>query len=465
MIKAVIFDMDGVLIDADVWHFRALNTALADVHFSPISWEDHLAVYKGRPTREKLALLTERKGLNPAQHAAIAARKQELTEAIVAEACVPDPEKVEMLRALRARGLRIAVCSNARRESVRRMLTGAGLTEGVELFLSNEDVERPKPDPEIYRTAFDRLGLRADDCVVVEDSDVGRAAAYASGAVVCEVADPSEVNLYRVLATIRDAERVNVVIPAAGRGSRFEEAGYVHPKPLIDVLGRPMIEHVLDNLGGVGRPVVLLQGDHLRRYRADGVVRHCAPDAEVVPVDGITEGAACTVLLAAEHIDGPGELVLANSDQIVDVDVAAFVAEMRASGADGGIMTFRATESKWSFARVGEDGLVAEVAEKRPISDQATVGIYWFRHGSAFVRCARRMIEQDLRVNGEFYVCPVFNELIAEGGAVRVWEIDRAQMHGTGTPEDLEAYLAHRGREVAQPRGGAGAQQQRVVQV
>jgi NDP-sugar pyrophosphorylase family protein len=319
----------------------------------------------------------------------------------------------------------------------------------MEFFLSNEDVADAKPAPEIYVTAMARLGLHPSACVIVEDSEVGRAAAHASGAVVCEVADPSEVNLYRVLGTVREAERVNVVIPAAGRGSRFEEAGYVHPKPLIDVEGRPMIDRVLDDLREVGRPIVLLQEEHIRRYRADAVIEHAAPDARIVPVSGITEGAACTVLLAEELIDGPSELVLANSDQVVDADVAAFVALMREQGADGGIMTFQATESKWSFAKVGSDGIVTEVAEKRPISDQATVGIYWFRHGSAFVRCARRMIERDVRVNGEFYVCPVFNELIAEGGIVRTFEIDRSAMHGIGTPEDLDAFLARRPAAVA----------------
>jgi HAD superfamily hydrolase (TIGR01509 family) len=449
MIQAVLFDMDGVLIDADEWHYRALNTALADVHFSTITRQEHLAVYKGLPTRRKLAMLTERKGLQPALHDVIAARKQELSEAIIAECSVPDPEKLEMLRALSASGLRLVVCSNARRESVRRMLTGAGMLDRMEFFLSNEDVADAKPAPEIYVTAMARLGLHPSACVIVEDSEVGRAAAHASGAVVCEVADPSEVNLYRVLGTVREAERVNVVIPAAGRGSRFEEAGYVHPKPLIDVEGRPMIDRVLDDLREVGRPIVLLQEEHIRRYRADAVIEHAAPDARIVPVSGITEGAACTVLLAEELIDGPSELVLANSDQVVDADVAAFVALMREQGADGGIMTFQATESKWSFAKVGSDGIVTEVAEKRPISDQATVGIYWFRHGSAFVRCARRMIERDVRVNGEFYVCPVFNELIAEGGIVRTFEIDRSAMHGIGTPEDLDAFLARRPAAVA----------------
>jgi HAD superfamily hydrolase (TIGR01509 family) len=444
VIKAIIFDMDGVLVDADPWHFQTLNVALGDHHFASISWDEHMAIYKGLPTRRKLELLTERKRLDRSWHDGIAARKQELTEALVGEACLPDPEKLEMLRALRARGLRIAVCSNARRETVRRMLAGARILEHVEFFLSNEDVVAPKPDPEIYASAFARLGVRASECVIVEDSPVGRAAAQASGAVVCAVEGPDEVNLYRVLNTVREADQVNVVIPAAGRGSRFAEAGYVHPKPLIDVEGRPMIELVLRDLRNVGRPVVLLQEEHIDRYCADAVIRHSSAAARIVPVSGLTEGAACTVLLAEEHIDNPSELVLANSDQVVDCDVAAFVEAMRESGADGGIMTFRATEPKWSFAKTGADGVVTEVAEKNPISDQATVGIYWFRHGSAFVRAAKRMIAHDTRVNGEFYVCPVFNELIAEGGVVRTWEIDRGQMHGVGTPEDLAAYLARR---------------------
>lgn len=449
MIKAVIFDMDGVLIDADEWHYRALNVALSEIHFSKISWEEHLDEYKGLPTRRKLAMLTERKGLDPQLHDMIAARKQNLTEAIVSECSAPDPEKIEMMRALAARGLRIAVCSNARRETVRRMLAGAELIDFVEFFLSNEDVTLPKPDPEIYHAGFARLGLSASDVVIVEDSAVGRAAAHAADGIVCEVQGPQDVNLWTVLSTVREAERVNVVIPAAGRGSRFEEAGYVHPKPLIVVEGRPMIELVIDDMRNVGRPIVLMQEDHIRRFRADAVVAHAAPGGLVVPVSGYTEGAACTVLLAADLIDGPSELLLANSDQVVDTDVGAFVARMREQGADAGILTFRASEPKWSFAKLNDDGIVTEVAEKRPISDHATVGIYWFRHGSTFVRCARRMIEQDIRVNGEFYVCPVFNQLIEEGGIVRTLEIDRSQMHGIGTPEDLQAFLAHRAQHAA----------------
>ena len=193
--------------------------------------------------------------------------------------------------------------------------------------------------------------MRPDECVVIEDSDVGKAAATASGAVLCSVNDPADVNYYRVMRTIREADRVNVVIPAAGQGKRFAEVGYQHPKPLIDVEGRPMIDLVLENFRGVGRPIVLLQDRHVEQYCADSLIKSLAPDGEVVGVDGLTEGAACTVLLAEQLIDNANELVLANSDQVVDVSIEAFVREMRDRDADGGILTFRSDHPKWSYAR------------------------------------------------------------------------------------------------------------------
>ena len=445
MIKAVIFDMDGVLVDADKWHFNALNVALQHSDVDPISWQEHLTVYKGIPTRSKLEILTARKGLSPELWDKIHETKQEVTEQIIASFCQPDLEKVEMMRLL-GRDYRVVVCSNAVRHTVETMLDRGGLLPHVDFYLSNQDVERAKPHPEIYLKAFELLGLAPDECVIVEDSDVGKAAAAAAGGVLCSVNDPADVNYYRVMRTLREADRLNVVIPAAGQGKRFAEVGYQHPKPLIDVEGRPMIAWVLENFAGVGRPIVVMQQRHIEQYCADFHVRELAADAEIVPVHGMTEGAACTVLLAEQLIDNGSELVLANSDQYVDVDIAGFVQRMRDRGADGGILTFRDDHPKWSYARTDADGRVIEVAEKVVISDQATVGIYYFRRGADFVAAARRMIEKDARVNGEFYVCPVFNELIAAGATVYVDEIEKSSMHGLGTPEDLEAFLAARRR-------------------
>ena len=130
---------------------------------------------------------------------------------------------------------------------------------------------------------------------------------------------------------------------------------------------------------------------------------------------------------------------MANSDQYVEWDSNEALYEFSASNADGGILSFKATHPKWSFAKTGEDGFVSEVAEKNPISDNATVGIYYWKHGSDYVRYANQMIDKNVRTNNEFYVCPVFNEAIQDGKKVRLKMIDK--MWGIGTPEDLNYFL------------------------
>lgn len=241
---------------------------------------------------------------------------------------------------------------------------------------------------------------------------------------------------------------LNIVVPMAGRGSRFAQVGFRDPKPLIDVLGKPMIEWVVDCLRP-SRPhrfVFLCLEEHLGSTRMREVLERVAPGSAVVPVRGVTEGAACTVLLARDLVDSEDPLMIANSDQYVRFDPDAYLEAM--GEADGLIMTFRNDHPKWSYAKVSPEGLVTEVVEKVVVSDQATVGVYNFRSGHAFVRAAERMIEADLRVNGEFYVAPAYNQMIAEGARVVVHDIEAAggAMHGLGTPEDLEVFLVARGR-------------------
>jgi HAD superfamily hydrolase (TIGR01509 family) len=438
MIKAVIFDLDGVLVDADKWHYEALNKALRQFGYEVISWVEHLTIYKGSPTRKKLDLYSSRKGVSFSVDMLdrIVDAKQQYTEEVIKASCVPVPEKVEMMRLL-IRDYEIIVCSNAIRSSVKLMLDMSGLTPYVEFFLSNQDVQSPKPDPEIYRKAFEMASLEPSECVIVEDSDVGQKAALLSQGILCRVQGPDEVNYYRVLATIIESSRTNIVIPAAGQGKRFAEAGYQHPKPLIDVAGRPMLELVLDNFDNLGRKIVLMQKEHISKYCADTVFSNCT----ILPVNGLTEGAACTVLLAKELIDNEAELIIANSDQRVDTPLAYFIDEMRSVNADAGILTFHSNNPKWSYAEIGKRGRVMYVAEKVVISDQATVGIYYFKHGKDFVKYAEQMISKNIRVNGEFYVAPVFNEFIQAGKDIRTYEIPPSVMHGLGTPEDLQIYL------------------------
>ena len=438
MIKAVIFDLDGVLVDADKWHFEALNDALVAYGYEPISWVEHLTIYKGIPTKKKLEILKERKGVYPIHFDLIAKWKQGVTEAIIDDECRPVPEMVEMMRLLQGK-YRIAICSNAIRSSVELMLEKSNLMPYVDFYLSNEDVIHPKPDPEMYLTAFKRLHFAAEECVIVEDSDVGKKAALASGATLCSVEGPDEVNYYKVLSTIKHADRVNIVIPAAGQGKRFAEAGYVHPKPLIEVEGQPMIEHVMDNFKSIvnGRILVLMQDAHIDKYCAETIL---APHT-ILRVFGLTEGAACTVLLAEDYINDNSELIIANSDQYVEASMPEFIWKMQQKNADAGILTFTSQDPKWSYAKYDRSGQVNIVAEKVVISDQATVGIYYYKHGKDFVKYAKQMIAKNVRVNNEFYVCPVFNEMLAAGKKIFIHQIPERKMHGLGTPEDLKKFL------------------------
>ena len=225
----------------------------------------------------------------------------------------------------------------------------------------------------------------------------------------------------------------------AGAGSRFSKAGYTFPKPLIDVNGKPMIQTVVENINIDANYIFIVQKEHREKYHLDNMLSLIAPDCKIVEVDGVTEGAACTTLLAEEYIDNDQPLFIANSDQWVNWNSLDFIYKMNELNADGGIVTFKATHPKWSFAKLEEFGNVLEVAEKNPISDNATVGYYYWKHGADFVRYAEQMIEKDIRVNGEFYVCPVFNQAIEDGKVIRTHQAK--EMWGLGTPEDLEYYL------------------------
>lgn len=239
--------------------------------------------------------------------------------------------------------------------------------------------------------------------------------------------------------------QINIVIPMAGRGSRFASAGFTTPKPLIPLGGRAMIEWVIENIRPA-RPhrfIFLCLAEHLDRYpEVPAELRRLCPGCEIVPVRTVTEGAACTVLLAREFIDSAEPLMIANSDQIVDLPIDEYLAAADAPDVAGLIMTFWSDHPKWSYCRMRADETVSEVVEKQVVSNEATVGIYNFRAGADFVRAADAMIAADLRVNNEFYVAPCYNQLIAEGAKIVTMKTGReyAGMYGLGIPEDLEFF-------------------------
>ncbi len=237
---------------------------------------------------------------------------------------------------------------------------------------------------------------------------------------------------------------INILIPMAGLGSRFSNAGYKKPKPFIDVAGKPMICRVLDNLLIENAKFYLIaQKEHI--FTEHNLVSQIENDynAKFIPINGLTEGTACTVLFARQFINNNSPLLIANSDQIVDMNIEDFVNDCSKRKLDGSILCFEDPERnpKWSFAKVNADKLVIEVQEKNPISNYATVGIYYFSMGKYFVDSSIDMIINNDRVNNEFYTCPVYNYLIKDSKSIGIYNIDFTQMHGIGTPADLNKYL------------------------
>jgi len=234
---------------------------------------------------------------------------------------------------------------------------------------------------------------------------------------------------------------MKVLIPMAGEGSRFKKEGYTFPKPLIDVNGKPMIQAVVENLDFDCEYIFLIRKQHISQYPGllDSLSRITNDKFKYVEVDGLTEGAACTALLAEDLINNDEDLLIANSDQYIDYEPLNFHMLKNLTNVDGIVFSFNAVHPKWSFVKTNSRGYVTEVAEKKPISNIATCGIYWYRRGSDFVSCAKQMIENNVRVNNEFYIAPVYNELINSGKTLIPFYVNK--MWGIGTPEDLRYFL------------------------
>jgi NDP-sugar pyrophosphorylase family protein len=234
---------------------------------------------------------------------------------------------------------------------------------------------------------------------------------------------------------------MNIVMPMAGRGSRFAERGVTTPKPLIPVRGKPMYAWATDGLplASAKRLIFVCLTEHLAEsgLEADIRTRYADYSPVVIPLGEVTQGQACTVLKAREWIDSDEPLLIFNADTYCPTSIAAAL-EAWGPRVEGALDVFEAAGEKWSFARLEGMDRVVETAEKRRISQWASTGLYYFRRGRDFVRHTLAMIEANERSNNEFYVAPVYNRLIAAGGDVRANKIDRVWV--LGTPEDLDHF-------------------------
>lgn len=450
MIKVIIFDLDGVLVDTKMIHYEALNLALEKFKFKKISINDHIKNFDGLPTFKKLEILNKKIGLPKKEFSKINEYKQKITSKILKKKIKKNNKLINLFKFLH-KDHKIAVATNAVRSTLNICLNKLELNKYIDYKLSNEDVNQPKPNPEIYLRIFLHFGVYPSNALVFEDSHYGREAAVSSGAQLYPIKEIKDLNAKSIKLFLNSKKtnhinniswednKMNVLIPMAGAGKRFADAGYIFPKPLIEINNKPMIQWVIESLNLKANYIFIIQKEHQKKYNIRSVLNILQPNCKIIELDHVTEGAACTTLLAKKFINNSDPLIIANSDQYIKWNSSKAIYDFSSKNLDGAILTFEAIHPKWSYAKCDEQGFVTEVAEKKVISKNATVGVYYWKHGSSYVSSAEKMIKKNIRVNNEFYVCPVYNEFILEKKKVKVYNVD--EMQGLGTPEDLNNFL------------------------
>ena len=237
---------------------------------------------------------------------------------------------------------------------------------------------------------------------------------------------------------------MNVLLLMAGPDAAFQDAGFTFPKNLVEVGGLSVVEHVVRNTSGLralgARYLFTVRRDEDTKHHTGAMLQLLMPDGILISAPALTAGAACTALLAIDHIDNDEPLLIVNGDIVVDADLTAIVSGFAQRELDGGILVFRSAHPRWSHVRCDAEGYVVEAAEKRPISDLATTGHYWFRRGRDFVRAAMASIRKDAHVNHAFFVCPCYNELVLDHKRIGVHEIATGAYHSLATPDGVHAY-------------------------
>jgi len=449
MIKLIIFDLDGVLVSTKDIHYVSLNKALSNLDDKyKISLNEHYDLYDGLPTFKKLNLLSENKNLPIEFYEQINRDKQKYTFDAIRQLIKKDERLINILKKLKSDGFKIYVASNSIRETVKLLLYYTGLIEYVDYYLSNEDVKNSKPNSEIYLKCLIHASVNPDEALIIEDSPRGIQSAQNAKTKLLVVENPESITYEKIIKeTMSNNSKTNklklsnfnILIPMAGEGSRFKQAGYTFPKPMIEINGKPMIQVIVDNIGFDANFIYVVRKDHYDNFNLKNFLNLITPNCKIITVDKLTEGAACTTLLASKHINNDDPLIIANSDQFIEWNPVDFYYKMIETKADGGILTFKSTHPKWSYVKINEKGNVTKLAEKDTISDIATVGVYYYKKGSDYVKYAEQMIEKNIRVKNEFYVAPVYNEYLLDNKKIKIHNVDK--MFGLGTPEDLDYFL------------------------
>lgn len=235
---------------------------------------------------------------------------------------------------------------------------------------------------------------------------------------------------------------INILIPLAGKNNFFPEGEFPYPKPLIEINGKTMIEHVIDNFETITQKkqfIFIVNTEDCKKYHLDNVLNLLTDQqCKIIKIDRETKGAACSALMAIEHIDNNMPLIIANADQVFDDDIRELIKPL--ADYDAGVLSFESVHPRWSYARVNEKNLITETAEKRPISKHAIAGLYYFAKGADFISSSMQMIKKDANVNGLYFIAPVLNEMVLNNKKMTVVSVASSRYHTFYTPAKIQEF-------------------------
>jgi HAD superfamily hydrolase (TIGR01509 family) len=452
--KTILFDFDGVIVDTHYIHYKSFRDSLLTVlgDIGNISYTEYILFFDGVPTYSKIDKFTKYKNLKFDKNTidTLYYNKQKITLELYSDV-KPDNRVVEILNYFKI-NYKIACCSNSNKIILTDLLTKLGIYDLFDVVLSSDDVLNKKPHSDIYSMAMEILNSNPTDTYIIEDTSIGLTSARLSGAKSIFLNNYENLTIDFILNAIKKLEHnpnmniyhnnnLNLVIPMAGDGKRFMDAGYLVPKPLIPIPKNSMIYEVYTHLNITSNCIFIVKKSHKDIYNIDKTLDTIHPNCTIINVEKTTQGSVETILLSEPHINNDNPLIISNCDNIVIWDSVDFMYMMNKLDADGGIVCFKDSDPKWSFVKLNDDNQIIEVAEKKPISDNATSGIYYWKRGSDFVKYAKQMIAENYRVNGEFYTAPVYNFAINDGKKIYPYFIEKSDMWGVGDPESLDYFL------------------------
>lgn len=436
--KKYLFDLDGVLVNTvDIQYDSTLKAISKYVNIN-LTNDIESILRSTITTFKKLDYLIQKNIISNEQKVDIYNEKKKIADDKFKNLKV-DNEKVKLFSFLKHKSCIISVVTNGNRNSSKIILEALGLNDLVDLLISNEDVVNPKPHSEPYIKAISHFGGDLKDFIIFEDSEIGLIAANGTGCKVNQVKNVNDVNI-DLIKNLNNIN-INILIPAAGLGSRFQKRGFKLQKPLIELGNKTLIDHAITSLDIEGNYIFIIRKiDNNSNVELIKLLKSIKYDCKIIEIDYVTEGSASTCYLAKELINNNSELIISNCDQILRWNSKKYLEY--SSNYDCSVLTYKSNENKNSYIKTDETNKGIEIREKEVISDNALVGVHYFKKGSDFIDSYEYIFKNKIKFKNEYYVSTVCNNLINIGKEVVNYPFQKDEIYySTGTPEDYFKYM------------------------